>query len=83
MRMGGTSRVRESLPPPSNTEAEEVSRQKNKVDKAYSFDHDKVLKSKTFNQKRIPDVKIHGVVGKIKIITQYNVSIEDGHENSY
>ena len=52
-------------------------------DLAYSFDHDKVLKSKTFNQKRIPDVKIHGVVGKIKIITRYNVSIEDGHENSY
>ena len=28
-------------------------------DLASSFDHDKVLKSKTFNQKRIPDIKIY------------------------
>jgi hypothetical protein len=51
-------------------------------DLASSFDHDKVLKSKTFNQKRIPDVKIHGIVGKMKVLAQYNISIQDGCENA-
>jgi hypothetical protein len=51
-------------------------------DLASSFDHDKVLKSKTFNQKRIPDVKIHGIVSKMKVLAQYNISIQDGCENA-
>jgi hypothetical protein len=51
-------------------------------DLASSFDHNKVLKFRTFNQKRIPDVKIHGVVGKMKVLTYYNVPIQDGRENS-
>jgi hypothetical protein len=32
-------------------------------DLASSFDHDKVLKYRTFNQKRIPDVKIEREIG--------------------
>lgn len=35
-------------------------------DLASSFDHDKVLKSRTFDQKRIPNVKTHGVIAKIE-----------------
>ena len=54
-------------------------------DLASSFDHDKVLKSRTFDQKRIPNVKTHGVVAKtvrLKVLAQYNISIQDGCENS-